>query len=236
MKIRKLKMSEIRVDQQYQPRKALNEEEIRNYAELLKNGESLPPIVVFEETKDSYVLASGFHRFEAHKRIEALNIEAEVRIGSSLEILTEAIQSNAKHGIRYTNEDKWRCVQLITSHPDGKDLSDNHIAKLCGVSNHLVKKIREELGGRPEEGTVLASRNGTVYAMDKSKIGPRVTKAPSLQSVNTLLASKTIDIIRALTAFRHTYDQPEIEIPADFDEAIYEFVAWYTEKNKKVAS
>ncbi len=227
----KIKLSSVVVNKDYQPRIKLNEHEVQNYMDLIQEGAEFPPIVVFQKTEDTYILSSGFHRYEAHKRLELTDINAEVRHGNHIDILIEAIQSNAKHGIRLTNEDKWHSVKLILNDSEGKNWSDNHIANLCGVSNHLVKKVRLE--SYPEEirnSSVLAIRDGKEIEIETKNIGPKNEKITTPESLSRKLSSKVHDLIKVLILFKESHDQPEVEIPDEFDEAIHEFVKWYTGK------
>lgn len=227
----KIKLSTIIVDSNFQPRAKLNQQEIENYAELIKEGTEFPPIVVFKKNEDSYILASGFHRFEAHKKLELTEISAEIREGSELDILIEAIQSNSRHGLRLTNEDKWRSVSLILNDSSGKNWSDNHIATTCGVSNHLVKKVRLDVFPEQEKDTsVVALRQGQEIKIETENIGPKPTSRPSIESISKKLDSKVHELIKVLNLFKESHQLPEVEIPSEFDEAIYEFVQWYTSK------
>lgn len=226
----KIYLSTVIVNKDYQPRVQLNEQEVQNYMDLIQQGAEFPPIVVFKQA-ESYILASGFHRFEAHKRLELTDINAEIREGSHLEILIEAIQSNARHGIRLTNDDKWHSVTLILRDSEGKNWSDNHIATLCGVSNHLVKKVRLELF--PEDiknSSVVAIRGGKEIEIETKNIGPKNEKPISPESLSKKLSSKVHDLVKVLILFKESHNQPDIEIPDEFDEAIHEFVQWYNGK------
>lgn len=228
----KILLSSIEANECFQPRQFISEEDVLSYATQLQEGAEFPPIVVFRGEHDAYILASGFHRFEAYKKLKLIEVDAEIREGTQLDILVEAIQSNSRHGLKYSNEDKWRCVSLLLKNEEAKNWSDNGIAKICGVSNHLVKKVRLELNpDEPKDPNVISIRGGYEVSVDTSNIGAnnRSEKA-TLQSVTNLLNTKSVDIARNLRLFRQTYDLPEIEIPSELDEAIYEFVNWYNSK------
>ncbi|MBK8202508.1 MAG: ParB N-terminal domain-containing protein [Bdellovibrionales bacterium] len=119
----KLRLSQVEVDDLSLPREEYKKEEIEHYAECLKNGDILPPIVVFK--KDSrFILASGHLRFEAHKLIEAIEIDVIVKEGSDHERIIESIESNSKHGLRLTNEEKRKCIKYFLSHPETRNWGD----------------------------------------------------------------------------------------------------------------
>ena len=226
-----IKLSAVVVNKDYQPRIKLNEVEVQNYMDLISEGTEFPPIVVFKKSEENYILASGFHRFDANKRLELTEISAEIRTGNHIDILVEAIQSNAKHGIRLTNEDKWHSVTLILKDIEAKNWADNHIANLCGVSNHLVKKIRSEIfPGEVKRSSVTAMRDGKVIEIETENIGPKSETAFSPEALSRKLNSKVHDLIKVLILFKESHNLPEVEIPNEFDEAIHEFVQWYCGK------
>lgn len=139
----KLKLSQIEVDETFLPRDEYKKEEVEHYAECLKNGDILPPIVVFK--KDSrFILASGYLRFEAYKLIEAIEIDVIVKEGSDHERIAESIESNSKHGLRLTNDEKRKCIKYFLSHPETQSWSNNSIGKKCGTSHHLVGTLSRD--------------------------------------------------------------------------------------------
>jgi len=130
-----------------QPRVAINEETVVEYADLLKEGTEFPPVVAFYDG-ELYWLADGFHRFLAHARAGLKKIEVDVRDGSLRDAILYAVGANAEHGLKRTNEDKRKAVVTMLTHElvkhgsDGHPWSDNAIAKRCKVSNHFVAKMR----------------------------------------------------------------------------------------------
>src|SRR5262245_39484791 len=67
----------LRCDSDVQPRLALSEAHIREYAALLQEGHQLGTIVVFQDGHD-YYLADGFHRVAAAKNIGLEELPAEI--------------------------------------------------------------------------------------------------------------------------------------------------------------
>jgi len=119
-----------------QTRAALNEDVVAEYGEIMKNGGKLPPVTVFRDVFTDY-LADGFHRLEAAKRLGRIDIEAEVRDGDRTAALRYALKANAAHGLRRTNEDKRRALQLAWEHRDelfGREPSVRELAEQTAVS------------------------------------------------------------------------------------------------------
>lgn len=111
-----------------------------------ENAQIFPPIVVFEDDDGRLVVADGFHRVRAAQQNGQMDIVAEIHRGSRLEALRYSLGANNAHGLRRTNADKRRSVELALSEETLRGYTDNYIAGLCGVGNHLVAEVRLGLG------------------------------------------------------------------------------------------
>ena len=232
----KVKMSALKADQKYQPREELNGDEVQNYAELLSEGHKFPAPTVIDNKNGTYSLISGFHRFAAHKLNQSIDIDVEVLDLAPLDALIEAIQSNAKHGLKYTNEDKHRCIKLILKCVEAKSWSDNKVAKICGVSNHLVKKIREDSGLAAKTDSVTIQRGDQVYEQKTKNIGPKkISRDQRLKEIQRLLELKTQGWSNTLTSIRLTWEDPEVEMPTQVVRDLEEFIEWWHTSRKGVA-
>lgn len=139
----------IRVDGGTQPRAELLIEVMEDYAEQMRGGVKFPPITVFFDGKN-YWLVDGFHRLGAHQRVRPNTaIEAEVLQGTQTEAQWYSLGANKTHGLRRTPEDRRRAVQSALRHPTGSARSDREIAEHIGVSHHTVGKYREQLQLEP---------------------------------------------------------------------------------------
>jgi ParB-like chromosome segregation protein Spo0J len=139
--MKKLNLNAIRIDGGTQPREQINMEVVGDYAEAVKVGIEFPPVIVFHDGAENW-LADGFHRWHAHKQAGKVSIEAEVRAGTLLDAKLLAVGANGDHGLRRSNEDKRRAVQMVLDEPAWKDWSDRKIAEACGVSAPFVSAIR----------------------------------------------------------------------------------------------
>ena len=108
------------------PRTRIGSNHVRQLAEALKSGATLPPIVI--ERRTSRVV-DGFHRVEAYRRVygsEAL-IEVIARAyKSDGELFVHAIELNSHHGQRLASYDQLRCVTIA------KELSIDYM-RLAGA-------------------------------------------------------------------------------------------------------
>jgi ParB-like chromosome segregation protein Spo0J len=66
----KIKLADIVVDDDLQPRAGMNLETIEDYADDMRRGDQFPPVVVFSNGTGSYWLADGFHRLRAAQELE----------------------------------------------------------------------------------------------------------------------------------------------------------------------
>lgn len=137
-----LPLASIRADGGTQSRAAIDESVVAEYQDHLK---SLPPVVVFYDGSD-YWLADGFHRLEAHKRASLESIIAEIRQGTLRDAVLFSVGANAAHGLRRTNADKRRAVELLLGDEEWKLKSDRWVANRCGVGHQLVASIRNQVG------------------------------------------------------------------------------------------
>ena len=142
---KRLDLGKIIVDSDIQARAGLNENHIEEYTFSLQNGDQFPPAVVYLVDNENYYLVDGFHRFFAHRNAGRSDILCEIKYGTKRDAILHAVQSNATHGIRRTNADKRRAVEILLKDKEWARWSDRHIAKLCRVSQPFVSSIRKEL-------------------------------------------------------------------------------------------
>lgn len=160
-----LALSEIRADGGTQTRASTNQEVVREYAEAIEAGGRLPPVTVYHDGA-TYWLADGFHRLSAYQSLGALEVEAEVRQGEKRDAVLHSVGANATHGLRRTNEDKRRAVQVLLEDAEWREWSDREIGRRAGVSPSTVGTLRPKLSvqvGQIEERKV--KRGDSEYTM-----------------------------------------------------------------------
>lgn len=140
-----LEVGKIIADSSTQAREHLDQSTVAEYAEAIDNGSALPPAVVFHDGS-SYWLADGFHRLEAEKRSQRGGMmQCEVRPGTQRDARLFSSGANAAHGLRRTNSDKRRAVQMLLDDPEWSEWSDRKIARHCAVSQPFVSGMRHEV-------------------------------------------------------------------------------------------
>lgn len=138
-----------------QVRATLHQDVIEEYAEAMRNGVDFPPVTVFFDGFAEYWIADGWHRYRAAADNGAQEIAAEVAEGTERDALWHAVtKANRAHGVRRTNADKRRTVEILLRDPEWSQFSDRKLAREAGVSHTMVAEVRQDLA--PEEEIQLA--------------------------------------------------------------------------------
>jgi ParB-like chromosome segregation protein Spo0J len=141
-KVVRLRLDALRLDAGTQVRAHIDIAVVEEYAEAMLQGDRFPPVVAFQQNGE-HVLADGFHRVKAARRAKLSHITAEVRRGSRLDALRYALGANHAHGLRLTNADKRRSVEMALA--EFGNLSDHLVGEMCGVSQRFVTNLRHQL-------------------------------------------------------------------------------------------
>ena len=176
-----LQLTQIRIDGGTQSRVEINNDIVSEYAEELKNGASFPQLTVFFDGVD-YWLVDGFHRYHAHKLACIDNADCDVRNGSLREAQLFSVGVNDTHGLRRSNGDKKKAVELLLNDSEWSLWSDTAIAKKCSVDHKTVSKYRLSLGNSQvseNKERTYTTKHGTQAIMNTEKIGSKVNKVES---------------------------------------------------------
>lgn len=137
-------IANIRIDGGTQSRVQIDQGAVSDYAEAIKEGKSLPPVVVFFDGANNW-LADGFHRWHAFRAAGINSIAADVRHGTQRDAILFSVGANAAHGLRRTNADKHKAVETLLADDEWSKWSDRKIAEACGVGHPLVASVRRQL-------------------------------------------------------------------------------------------
>lgn len=141
----KLKLKDIRLDGNTQPRQYINQDVVNEYADEMMEEDNFPPMVVFNDGAN-YWLADGFHRYHANKKAGFVEVDCDVRSGTLREAVLFSVGANAVHGLRRTNEDKRKAVMTLLNDIEWSEWSDAEIGRQCCVSHVTVGRIRKTAG------------------------------------------------------------------------------------------
>jgi hypothetical protein len=128
----------------------ISQAKVDEYAELLKDGADFPPITVISDGSD-YWLVDGWHRLLAYQQRGAMTIPADVQPGTRRDAVIAALGVNASHGLARSNDDKRKAVLFALRDPELRLMSQHKIAKLCGVTQAMVSKLKASLDLRGDE-------------------------------------------------------------------------------------
>ena len=166
-----LDISKIRIDGDTQPRLAIDQTVVAEYADLLESGTVFPPVQVVSDGAVHW-LVDGFHRYFAHRKRGRKQIKAEVTTGLQDEAQWLSLSANKAHGLRRTNNDKAKAV--IKALKMRSELTDNAIAEHVGVATNTVCKYRSSMEeARRLRESKPSSGSGSVVqiAQQPSRIG-----------------------------------------------------------------
>jgi hypothetical protein len=127
-----------------------------NIAEILKEH----PIDVFSDVQ-SYYIGDGWHRFMAAAKAGLTVVPCTMHTGGERE--ARLFAAGANKGLRRTQSDKRRAVEIMLNDPEWCDWSDGKIADHCGVTQPFVSKVRAEFktimtSTHPEEESEMSDK------------------------------------------------------------------------------
>ena len=142
--IQTLFIKNLTLDPKYQARSSMDLQVIKDYEAVISEGRDMPPIKVIR-IKDVLYVVDGFHRVHAYRNQGRDRIETDVIDGNDRLALELAVSANQAHGLRRSNQDKTKAVEMVLDDLELMGESDRFIAKLCGVSPPFVGDIRLRL-------------------------------------------------------------------------------------------
>lgn len=202
MEQQSIPLDSIRIDGGTQPRAEIDTATVSEYAEAMQAGVSFPPVDVFHDGKH-YWLAEGFHRWHGARKAGRAEILCVVHQGTVEDARWFALGANKTHGLRRTNADKRRAVEMaLAARPE---MSDRAIADHCGVSFALVADARKSLQDSCSQPAARTGRDGRTT--NTSNIG----KGKKGSGKKTTTTSEGADE-------EPDYDVPDIDPDDDFDQ------------------
>jgi len=187
--VKKLNLLNIRTDGGTQPRIQLDQDLVKEYAEVMREGVVFPPVEVFHDGS-AYWLVDGFHRYFGYKANGLTSIEAIVHTGTLREAQFYAWKANNKHGNRLKAEDIRAILRIMLTDEEYSKWSNNHIAKELNISNMTVGRVRvamQEEAKTPAQTTVTyvdKHGNTTTMKTDKKKKATTPTTKPDVTTAN----------------------------------------------------
>lgn len=195
-KVQQLKVKDITLDRDMQPRVSITQEAVDEYRERMEDGETFPPISVVKDGSTLYCV-DGWHRVMAAKALKAKTIASVVTPGTRMDAIWVAAQANLRHGVRRTNADKRRAVALaLLARPDS---SFADIATHCAVSREMVRlhakqaeevaKLDEAIEAQVEEAMDAAEDIGEVSEIDRVMMQAEAAIEVAVDAVNAAMTA-----------------------------------------------
>ena len=145
--------------------------------EIFGSVDELPLVV---NKGGSFEVVSGFHRVEALRRLNHETIPARVYSGGEGDEVEAALQfiaimenDHKKSPLKLTKRDRMKTLRKMLENPLYQSMSSNQLAKISGISDKTITKIRKESG--PEE-----------YLDDEEVESGRTTKTKGVSKVKLL--------------------------------------------------
>jgi hypothetical protein len=136
-----VELSAIRIDGGTQPRELIDPVTVEEYAEAMRQLAPFPPLIVFHDGVHTW-LADGFHRYHAAQKIGAQAAEVDWRIGTLEKAKLFAASANTAHGLRRTEGDKRRAIEMVLSTTEGRRWTQERIAEHCDVDQSYVSRLK----------------------------------------------------------------------------------------------
>ena len=158
-----------------QTRATINMEVVDEYAERMAEGDKFPPPDVFCQAGTCF-LGAGFHRVLAALKVGWVEIEVNIHEGTVWDAILFGVGDNGTHGLRRSNEDKRRSVEMAIQAMKVKkeNWSDREIARRCVVSEHTVAEVRAgaqtRTSANSEESNNRKGSDGKSYPASKPAI------------------------------------------------------------------
>ena len=185
--MKKLNLLNIRTDGGTQPRIQLDQDLVKEYAEVMREGVVFPPVEVFHDGS-AYWLVDGFHRYFGYKANGLTSIEAIVHTGTLREAQFYAWKANNKHGNRLKAEDIRAILRIMLTDEEYSKWSNNHIAKELDISSMTVGRVRvamQEEAKTPAQTTVTyVDKHGNTTTMKTDKKKKAKTTKPDVTTAN----------------------------------------------------
>ena len=140
MPIQKVLLDYIRLDGGTQYRDEINQDVVKEYADLMREGVKLPPLrAMFDGSV--YWLYDGFHRYFATQASGEMRAEVEYIAGTQQAAQIKALSANSDHGQPRNNATKRNVVRAaLELFPNESNVD---IARRCKVSDTFVAAMRD---------------------------------------------------------------------------------------------
>jgi len=219
-------ISNITLNKQTQSRVAISQDTVAEYAEDMIAGQTFPPITVFFDGIENY-LVDGYHRYFAYKKAGIDSVEVNVLNGTLRDAVLYAVGVNDDHGLRRSNEDKRKAVLTLFDDMEWAEWTDAIIAKKCKVSATFVGRIRKSLDLERTEKKYV-NKHGQEKTINVGNLGTRPVihpEPPQEDEQMQELANANVELAEELATLKDRLALKVMDIPEEEKHDIEETMA-----------
>lgn len=193
--VRMVPIDQIVVDPELQARLGVSWIVVQEYAEAMQQidearaegeeADDFPPVVLFFDG-ELYRIGDGNHRVLAAPKAGRSEILAKVTDGTRRDALRMAVGANDSHGLRRSQGDKRKAVEIALKDRTWGQYSDREIARMCHVDHKTVGKMRADLEAAKEIKQAAERKGADGRTINTAQIGtnqPDRLPAPILANV-----------------------------------------------------
>lgn len=173
-----LPLSKLALRPETQSRAAIDQDTVQNYCDSMLDGEEFPPIIVFFDGLEYYVV-DGYHRCYASKKAGIKDVAAKVMSGSLRDAILYSTGVNPDHGLPRNRDDKRKIVMKFLDDFEWSEWTDAAIARKCHISAMTIGRIRKSLNLEQDERKYI-NKNGKETTIKTESIGKRPELVPPL--------------------------------------------------------
>jgi transposase len=190
--VKTLNLLNIRIDGETQAREELNQEAVADYAEKMRDGEVFPPVTVFFDGSE-YWLVDGFHRYFATKSNGKTSIDCDVQNGTLKEAVRFSWKANGKRGLPLNPNDYKKIIFAMLRDEEAKKMSNRQIAEYVGVSHSTVNRFKSSLEQSSTEKKPVKDKHSD-KPVSQPDIGRTVQKIPQPDMTSALMVKQEVVI------------------------------------------
>lgn len=149
--------------------RALSENVVQEYAELMKDGHKFPAIDIITDGTTFWPW-NGFHRLEAARRAQKKTIACAIKNGTLEEAIWLSCSANRDNGLPRTIEEKRNILLKLLAHEKWGRKSTSELARHVGVGRPFATKIRSQYDENKTNSSEIPEAHGVIGLHDSDEI------------------------------------------------------------------
>jgi hypothetical protein len=158
------------LDEDLQPREKIDTRVLEEYAHLLGDGVSFPPVIVFFDGATRW-LADGYHRWHAHKALGLVEITVDMRLGNKRDALIYSLGANAEHGKQRVYGDLRKAYEIIKRNELCEPWNASRVHELLKCTPRWAEKLTKRARDKPIREETAAMQAAKAEGKSTREIG-----------------------------------------------------------------